>query len=68
MAFDTPTTGEGSIVPVVYRVSEVARLLQLGRSSTYRLIQSGELPSIRVGRSVRVLRADFDAYLERAAA
>lgn len=36
------------------RPSEVARIIALGRSKTYELIQHGEIASVRIGRSVRV--------------
>lgn len=36
------------------RVEEAARCLSLGRSKTYQLVADGELPSVRIGRSVRV--------------
>lgn len=51
--------------PIVYRVPEIAALLQIGRAAAYRLVQSQELPCVRIGRSVRVRRSDFDAYLAR---
>lgn len=47
------------------RLSEVARRLAISRASAYRLVQSGQLSGVRVGTTWRVLRADFDAYLER---
>ena len=34
-------------------VKEAAARLALGRSITYRLIQSGELPSVRIGGAPR---------------
>lgn len=41
--------------PEMLRVEEAARLLRLGRSKTYQLIKSRELPSVSFGtRSVRV--------------
>ena len=39
---------------LLLRVDEVARLLSLGRSKTYELIAAGTLPTVRLGRSVRV--------------
>lgn len=39
---------------LLYRVEEVAEMLGLGRSKTYQLVASGELPSVRLGRCVRV--------------
>ena len=35
-------------------VAEVARKLNLSRSHIYRCIQSGTIPSIRLGRALRV--------------
>lgn len=39
---------------LLLRPDEAARLLGVGRSKIYALLASGEVPSIRVGRSVRV--------------
>ena len=36
------------------RPTEVAQILSLGRSKVYSMIASGELPSIKCGKSVRV--------------
>lgn len=40
--------------PLLLRADEVARALGLGRSKTYQMMASGELPVVRVGRSIRV--------------
>lgn len=45
------------------RAEEVARLLGIGRSKTYELIASGELPSLRIGRLVRVPRHALDRWI-----
>jgi excisionase family DNA binding protein len=47
-------------------VLQVAQLLRCGRTTVFRLIRDGELPSIKPGRSRLVTRADVDAYVERA--
>lgn len=39
---------------LLLRVNETAQLIGLGRSKTYDLIARGELPSIRIGKCVRV--------------
>jgi excisionase family DNA binding protein len=44
-------------------VYEIARELGVSKMTVYRLIHSGELPSHRIGRSFRVKRESFDAYL-----
>lgn len=46
-------------------VREAARRLGLKRSALYRLIQTGELPSIKVGGARRVLPADIAAFVAR---
>jgi len=44
-------------------VSEVAALLRVSNMTVYRLIRSGELPALRVGKSYRIRAADLEAYL-----
>jgi excisionase family DNA binding protein len=50
----TKTERNKTIEPLLLRPREAARLLGLGRSKVYLLIASGDLPSVRIGRSVRV--------------
>lgn len=45
-------------------VAEVADLLRVSTMTVYRLIRSGELPAVRVGRNYRVRRRDLDSYLQ----
>jgi excisionase family DNA binding protein len=47
------------------RLAEVARRLAISRAAAYRLVTSGQLAGIRIGSSWRVLRVDFDTYLDR---
>jgi excisionase family DNA binding protein len=44
-------------------VGEVAAVLRVSNMTVYRLINGGELPAVRVGRSFRLREADLDAYL-----
>ncbi len=44
-------------------VGEVARQLRVSNMTVYRLIQAGELPAVRVGKSYRLREEDVDAYL-----
>ena len=39
---------------LLVRPSEAADLLGLGRSKVYAMIASGELPSVKIGKSIRV--------------
>lgn len=40
--------------PLLVRPSEAATLLGIGRSKLYELLAAGELPVVRIGRSVRI--------------
>lgn len=44
--------------------AEVADQLRVSTMTVYRLIKSGELAAVRVGRNYRVRRNDLDDYLE----
>lgn len=45
------------------RVDEVCSRLTLGRTRVYELIQSGELPSLRVGASRRVPASALEQFI-----
>lgn len=45
------------------KVAEVAKALRVSSMTVYRLVHSGELPSVRVGRSYRIAEHDALAYL-----
>lgn len=49
-----------------YSVLEAARALGLGRDTTYGLIRSGQLPSLKVGRRRIIPRAAVEAFLAKA--
>ena len=36
----------------------------MGKSWVYRRLCSGEIPSVKLGRSIKVKRADLEEYLE----
>ena len=44
-------------------VNEVAEQMRVSRMTVYRLVHSGELPAIRVGRSFRVPEQAVHDYL-----
>jgi excisionase family DNA binding protein len=49
--------------PVYLTVAEVAEMLRVSNMTVYRLINSGSLPAVRVGKSYRLTEADVDRYL-----
>ena len=48
-------------------VSEVAHLMRVSKMTVYRLIKSGELAALRVGKNYRVTRRDISRYLDERA-
>ena len=52
-----------SDLPIVLTVSQVARALNLGRDTTYDLVRSGHIRSVRVGPQYRVPKAALMEYL-----
>ena len=44
-------------------VVEVADVMRVSKMTVYRLVHSGELPAVRVGRSFRVPQDALDHYL-----
>jgi len=50
---------------LLYRVEDAARLLNVGRSTIFGLIASGELASVKLGRARRVSRRALENYIAR---
>jgi excisionase family DNA binding protein len=48
-----------------FTISEVQELLGIGSTKAYELVQTGELPAIRIGRSLRVHRRDIEEWAEK---
>ena len=46
-------------------IAEVAAMMRVSKMTVYRLVHSGELPAVRVGRSFRVTEDDVDEYLRK---
>lgn len=44
-------------------VGEVAAVLRVSNMTVYRLINAGQLPAVRIGRSFRVREEELDHYL-----
>jgi excisionase family DNA binding protein len=55
---ETPTS-----TPQLLTVAEIAAILRMNQQTIRNWIDAGSLPAIRIGRRVRVRRADFDALL-----
>jgi excisionase family DNA binding protein len=47
-------------------VAEVAAVMRVSKMTVYRMVHSGELPAVRVGRSFRVPEKAVQDYLKNA--
>ena len=45
-------------------LEDVAKLLGVNYQLIYKLVRSGKLPAVRVGRVYRIIQTDLDEYLE----
>ena len=45
-------------------IPQLCQELGMGKSWVYRRLRSGEIPSVKLGRSIKVKRADLEGYLE----
>ena len=65
MAENSPTSS-GDISGVKFlTVAEVAAVMRVSKMTVYRLVHSGELPAVRVGRSFRVPEDAVNEYLHK---
>ena len=44
-------------------LKDVQHLVGIGRTKTYELVTTGELPAVRIGRCIRVNRRELDEWL-----
>jgi excisionase family DNA binding protein len=44
---------------------EVAEILKISRAMAYKLMQRGEIPTIRIGSAVRVRVEDLEQFVEQ---
>jgi excisionase family DNA binding protein len=51
---------------LVYEIPEVARLLGMSRNAAYEAARRGDIPTIRIGKLIRVPKHALNQILERA--
>jgi excisionase family DNA binding protein len=71
LEFEESVGGEGQERPQerqglgLLSIPELCQELGMGKSWVYRRLRSGEIPSVKLGRSIKVPRADLEEYLEK---
>jgi excisionase family DNA binding protein len=53
----------GADLPLLVDSREVARLLSIGRTKAFELMARDQVPVVRIGRSVRVLRSALERWV-----
>jgi excisionase family DNA binding protein len=53
-------------LPAVLTVEEAARALRIGRTTAYEAVRTGAIPSVRIGRTLRISRHALEAMLAQA--
>ena len=52
-------------LPIVLRVEDLMQVLDIGRTTAYELLRSGKIPSIRVGKQIRIPKQSVEEYLKK---
>lgn len=53
------------LYPDVLTVSDIQRILRIGRTKAYHLVNSGQIPSIRIGNVIRVPKARLLEFMNQ---
>ncbi len=59
-----PERSHGQESTELLSITQVCQELGMGKSWVYHRIKSGEIPSVKLGRNIKVKREDLDQYLE----
>ena len=74
LEFEQSISGEATLRPQqeeqrggvqLLSIPQLCQELGMGKSWIYRRLRSGEIPSVRLGRSIKVRRDELEDYLER---
>jgi excisionase family DNA binding protein len=71
--FEESISGEATLRPQeeqqrgvqLLSIPQLCQELGMGKSWIYRCLRSGEIPSVRLGRTIKVRRDEREQYLER---
>lgn len=47
-----------------YTVDDIAKMLNIGRTSAYNLTKEGHFKIIRIGNAIRISKKSFDEWLD----
>ena len=55
---------ETSTLPTLLKISEIMDRTGLSKASVYRVINAGQLKTVKIGRSVRVTESELSRFIE----
>ena len=50
---------------VLLKAMDIADRLNISRSLAYQLMQTGDIPTVRMNRTIRVRESDLEAYIQK---
>ena len=53
-------------LPDILTIDDLKTALRIGRSTAYKLIQDNQIPSFRIGKSIKVYKRSLVEYIEKA--
>jgi len=62
---DTMQTSETNMTREWLTVQEMQRLLNIGSTKSYELIATGQIPYVKIGRSIRINRLQLEEWLDQ---
>jgi excisionase family DNA binding protein len=74
LEFEQSISGEATLFPQqeqqragvqLLSIPQLCQELGMGKSWIYRRLRSGEIPSVRLGRTIKVRRDELEQYLDR---
>ena len=67
---ELPTTEyhSESELPIMMTIQELAQFLRVSRNTAYSFVNTGVIPSIKVGRQTRIYREDVIRFVNRSQA
>ena len=48
-----------------YTVEDIAKMLNIGRTSAYHLTKEGHFKIVRIGNTIRISKKSFDEWLDK---
>jgi len=55
---------ETSTLPALLKIAEIMERTGLSKASVYRVINAGQLKTVKIGRSVRVTESELCRFIE----